>query len=391
MSAKLRSRVATPAFSLAEMVVSMTIMTVLVGAMLSAMMIASHAFPERNIAEQRSLQAADALAWMQRDISYATTVTTLSAREIVLTVPDRGHGGAGPETVRYYWSGTPGDPLIRQYNGGNLVALCELVQGFSLTLTRDVKPLSSAPRVLMLTENPPTARALARQAMFQTWGFSVSQIAGDSSVAALMAAMTSADVVYLPQENPGGLGGLLGGLLSGLVDLLSSDNSNPPVGVITELALTYKDLGISSGYTSNSRKDITITGQTHEITTGLSSGGLDICTEKEPLALCNGTLASGAVTLAEASGRPALVAIEYGATLQNGATAAARRVKVPLADSGFDISHLNSNGQKLLRRSIVWAGANIICRSVRISLRATDTPTLESEVAFVNRPRTPLQ
>ncbi|MBU0718885.1 MAG: hypothetical protein KJ749_11600 [Planctomycetes bacterium] len=48
------------------------------------------------------------------------------------TVPDRGHDPAGDELIRYAWSGTPGDPLTYEYNGGAAVDLIPEVFEFNL-------------------------------------------------------------------------------------------------------------------------------------------------------------------------------------------------------------------------------------------------------------------
>jgi hypothetical protein len=61
-----------------------------------------------------SARAADLLA---ADLFHATSITAATATELAFAVADRTGDGA-PETIRYAWSGTPGDPLVRQVNGG---------------------------------------------------------------------------------------------------------------------------------------------------------------------------------------------------------------------------------------------------------------------------------
>ena len=53
------------------------------------------------------------------------------ALAVTFTVPDRDNNGLS-ETIRYSWSGTPGDSIMRAYNGGVEVAVAEDVKYFSL-------------------------------------------------------------------------------------------------------------------------------------------------------------------------------------------------------------------------------------------------------------------
>jgi len=77
------------------------------------------------------------------------------------TVADR-DGDDVVETLRWEWSGTAGDPLTRQYNGADPVALLEGVQGLTLTyhvdlLTEEVTPENESAEALLIgydaTEN----------------------------------------------------------------------------------------------------------------------------------------------------------------------------------------------------------------------------------------------
>ncbi|MHC4986402.1 MAG: hypothetical protein ACYTFO_09645, partial [Planctomycetota bacterium] len=66
------------------------------------------------------------------ELMYATTINTAEANAIEFTVVDR-TGDAIPETFRYAWSGTAGDPVTRQVNGGAVQTVLENVHTFDLT------------------------------------------------------------------------------------------------------------------------------------------------------------------------------------------------------------------------------------------------------------------
>lgn len=129
--------------TLVELVTSMTIMTILLGAMTSAVLMSSHALPDGRSPSHRLVQAGDVLDRMAGELFYATSTTKTAANGVAFTVDDRNHGDPGPETISYDWSGTPGDPLTRQYNGGTAVTIAEDVQEFDLTYSVVTQQISA--------------------------------------------------------------------------------------------------------------------------------------------------------------------------------------------------------------------------------------------------------
>ena len=127
-------------FTLLELTVAMAILSVLLVGLGSAVMLASRAVPDGKGCNAAVLTAGAALDQIALDTRYATSVTTHTATELVLTVPDR-NGDASPETIRYWWSGTPGDPLLRQLNGNTAVPIAESVQEFQLGYEVRTEPL----------------------------------------------------------------------------------------------------------------------------------------------------------------------------------------------------------------------------------------------------------
>jgi len=113
----------------------MAVSVVLLGGLASALMVASHAMPDNDLPSQALLNGALASEQIAADLLEAQSFTEFTPTVVTFTVADRNHGGVGPETIRYSWSGILGDPLTRQYNGGTIANLLDNVNDFSLTYT----------------------------------------------------------------------------------------------------------------------------------------------------------------------------------------------------------------------------------------------------------------
>ncbi|MCH7839760.1 MAG: prepilin-type N-terminal cleavage/methylation domain-containing protein [Planctomycetes bacterium] len=120
-------------FTLVELVAAMTVMTILMMGMGSAMIIASRAIPNDKSPMSIATESRNVLDRLTEDLLYAISVSEKAATALTFTVADRGHGAAGPETIRYAWSGTPGDPLTLEYNGAPAVNLIDDIQDFTLS------------------------------------------------------------------------------------------------------------------------------------------------------------------------------------------------------------------------------------------------------------------
>jgi len=116
--------------TLVEVVVAIAITSILLAGMASALLIASRAADPvgpTNTVLATSMAAHDILG----ELRFAIAFTERTATAVEFTVADR-NGDEAPETIRYAWSGTAGDPLTRQYNGGTAVNVVENVQEFQL-------------------------------------------------------------------------------------------------------------------------------------------------------------------------------------------------------------------------------------------------------------------
>ena len=116
-------------FSLIELVTSLAIISILMVAMGSAMLIATRGMPDPNSPFARKMDAAQVVGQLADEVTYATAVLTMSPTELEFVVDRNGT----PITIAYSWSGTPGDPLTYQYDAGTVVTVIENVQDFTLT------------------------------------------------------------------------------------------------------------------------------------------------------------------------------------------------------------------------------------------------------------------
>ncbi len=126
-----RSRIPRPtAHTLLELVVAVVVCGVLVAGLMSTFYVASRATDSSGPARDRQV-GCTALKQMLSELQMALSFTERTPTTVEFTVADR-NGDLGPETIRYEWSGTSGDPLLRQYNGGAQVAVLDNLAEFAL-------------------------------------------------------------------------------------------------------------------------------------------------------------------------------------------------------------------------------------------------------------------
>lgn len=110
--------------------------SLLVAGLASALYISSQALDVDKSPSRQSATASEVLGELAADLALARSFSERTATAVTFTVPDR-DGDLDPETIRYAWSGTPGDPLTYQYNGGTASVLASDVQSLNFTaLTR---------------------------------------------------------------------------------------------------------------------------------------------------------------------------------------------------------------------------------------------------------------
>ncbi len=103
----------------------------LVAGLASAIYISSQALDLDSSTSRQSAIASEVLGKLTADLALARSLSERTATAMTFDVPDR-DGDHHPETIRYAWSGTPGDPLTYQYNGGTVFTLATDVQSLIL-------------------------------------------------------------------------------------------------------------------------------------------------------------------------------------------------------------------------------------------------------------------
>jgi len=135
------------AFTLVELVLSMVVLTIVLGGVSSAMLLASRAVPDKQTALGLTLDAFHAADRLASELYAAQTITARTATSVTFTVADRNADG-NPETIRYSWSGVGGEALKRQYNGGAAVSVLDDVREFALRF--NTQTIAGASRVTVV-------------------------------------------------------------------------------------------------------------------------------------------------------------------------------------------------------------------------------------------------
>ena len=119
------------AFSLLEMVLSLSVLAVAFTAVGSVVVLATKVMPAPDSAEAASVDQYRALTRMVEDLEQARYITGGSVNSITFVVDDRTGDGL-PDRMSYAWSGIAGDPLTLTINGSPPTALVQNVRAFSL-------------------------------------------------------------------------------------------------------------------------------------------------------------------------------------------------------------------------------------------------------------------
>jgi len=134
-------------FTLVEMVLSMAVMTVLLGGIASAMILAGRALPDLDTPLKAMADGYHAVDGLAGELFAAQTITLRSATVVEFTVADR-NADSNAETIRYSWSGVVGQPLTRQYNNGTIDTVLENIYQFDLRY--DTQSVSGQPKVTVV-------------------------------------------------------------------------------------------------------------------------------------------------------------------------------------------------------------------------------------------------
>ena len=109
--------IARRGITLLELVISLSVVSILLGAMGSVILISARTMPGTQSDVDRVPLAQRAWTQIADDVRTATSVTMPDKLSLVLVVPERNPDGSDM-TVTYAWGGNSGDALTREVDGG---------------------------------------------------------------------------------------------------------------------------------------------------------------------------------------------------------------------------------------------------------------------------------
>ncbi len=207
---------------------------------------------------------------------------------------------------------------------------------------------TSVADVLLVVVDPGnlTAQEAEKQALMESWNFTVNLIDESDSQAEFDAAFADNDVAYIPQDiNSSNLGTKL---------------RNATIGVVNEEGEQVDELGFSSDKLFKTRHEIDLTDNSHYITQNFATGLLTFVSSDQSVHILDGGVAPGLQVLAEtfnvgSQWKKSMGTLEPGDTLSDGGSATGRRVQLPWGGGTFDINQLNDDGRTIMQRAIEWA------------------------------------
>jgi len=116
--------------TLIELVASAAIIAIISLALGSTMLLAVRANQQAAVLSTE-IPASQYASQVAEDLREATAFVQRSASDVTFTVPDRTGDGV-PETIRYAWSGTAGDPLVYQFNNSAPITLAMGIENFDI-------------------------------------------------------------------------------------------------------------------------------------------------------------------------------------------------------------------------------------------------------------------
>lgn len=204
-----------------------------------------------------------------------------------------------------------------------------------------------AANILLVTrDSSPNSDESARKSTFEGWGHTVNTIEDDDSQATYDAALAVNDLVWIPES-----------IASASVGYKLREAT---ITVVLEEQSSTDEMGFATYHGGAVQtNNVSITNNTHPITSSLSLGSLSFTSSNQELITLGGSYAAGATVLATASSQPTFLVIDTGGQLANtynGSNLAfGPRVKLPVGGTSFDWSTLTTGGLQLIQSVVDWA------------------------------------
>lgn len=371
--------------TLVEVLVSAAVLAILMGGMASAVALASKAVPKTgaNVSMSQSQTAISrALDQLENDLLCAKTITELTANAITMTVPDRGHGASGDEVIRWAWSGVSRTALTRQYNGGTPETMADVVTAFTLTSTIGAGTLTQAPKVMLVVGSTTLMSTgdSARVAQLASWTFPTTIVDATATAAVYAAAAVNCDVVWYSGDIT--------------TTAIYGKLPNPSIGVVLERHTLYSESGISALMGQYTGANFDLTSTAHEVTQVFTTGTFKVYSggASPTLNYATGTLSPDLVVLGTRTGNatlPALSTIEAGGRAWNSGSVRSRRLALPWGGTSalpILFGSFSDDSKYLLKRSLVWAAAPSVYKSVGVTLTAGKASAETRTMSLLNMP-----
>ena len=128
-------------FTMMEILVALSISTIVMLGVVSLLSLSSRAIPQPGGLQETSVNGADLFARLTADLACAMQITRADATAITLLVPDR-TGDDVPETISYSWAGTAGNPVLRVVNGTGSTELLGSVDSLQFSYSRGPRQIT---------------------------------------------------------------------------------------------------------------------------------------------------------------------------------------------------------------------------------------------------------
>lgn len=290
--------------------------------------------------------------WSVGSTSYSNgqRMTTPDFAASVQEVIDRGGWSSGNSIVVIAQPDS-GSPLYaRQIDFSGTPA--------ELHVTYTTTPDPAGTLLLVTAGSSLTSEESARQAQFESWGYTVNTIEDGETQTNFDTATAAADVVYVPQSADDAE--------------LAYKLRTASIGVVQEGVNGWDDnmgWSTSTGQNTNVCANMTVTDNTHPVSRHFSTGSRTIFNSSTASygSQVIATVASGARVLATNncvnSGNACLLTFEIGATLANtydgNDTATSRRVRLPYGGGyTFAWSNVSADGLTMVQEALEWASTD---------------------------------